>query len=280
MKNKMIYFLISFAVIFGIHGCQDEKTEDTARVQLRLVDASGPYKKVNVEIIDIQYKGAEEDAWTSFNPAEGYPIKVDLTKLIAGNDLLLADEIVPAGIFGQIRLVLSENNTLVLNDSPDVEIPMDTPSAQQSGLKLKLNEELEPGFSYTFILDWDVQKSIVKAGNSGKYNLKPVIRVNAKVNSGSVSGIVKGESLEVGVTESSPLEGVVVAIYNTDNEYVTETSTDMAGTFLIQGLQPGDYKIIIDEPAYQTYTTTDLITVKAGEVSNLGTLLLKVPEEI
>jgi hypothetical protein len=91
---------------------------------------------------------------------------------------------------------------------------------------------------------------------------------------------VKGESLEVGVTESSPLEGVVVAIYNTDNEYVTETSTDMAGTFLIQGLQPGDYKIIIDEPAYQTYTTTDLITVKAGEVSNLGTLLLKVPEEI
>ena len=37
-------------------------------------------------------------------------------------------------------------------------------------------------------MDWDVQKSIVKAGNSGNYNLKPVIRVTAEANSGTISG--------------------------------------------------------------------------------------------
>ena len=99
----------------------------------------------------------------------------------------------------QFRLVLSDNNTLLL-ENETTPIHLDTPSAQQSGLKLKLDTALEPGFSYTFILDWDVHKSIVKAGNSGKYILKPVIRVNTEVNSGSISGKVIGEDLNDNVS--------------------------------------------------------------------------------
>lgn len=277
MKNKLMLSLMALLFTFGIQGCQEDKSENTARVQLRLVDASGAYEKVNVEITDIQYRSSEEDSWNSFSPDDGYPINVDLTELVAGNDLLLADEIIPAGMFGQIRLVLSDNNNIVLKGKPDL-IHLDTPSAEQSGLKLQLNTELEAGFSYTFILDWDVQKSIVKAGNSGKYNLKPVIRVNAEVNSGSVTGTILAEGDPDEMADPEPLEGAIAAVYTSENIYVTETGTDDSGKFLVQGLKPGNYKIIIDETYYDTFSS-DMFTVEAGQVNNLGDILLTWPVE-
>ena len=273
-KNMMLVLLVVFNLTI-LQSCQEDKTEDTARVQLRLVDASGDYEEVNVEIIDIQYMSSENQDWTSFNPENGYPIEVDLTTLIAGNDLLLSDEIIPAGIINQIRLILSENNTILLKNTTET-IDLDTPSAQQSGLKLKLDKELEPGFSYTFILDWDVQKSIVRAGNSGKYILKPVIRVNTLVNSGSIKGVVTGKYLSEVSDDPKPLSGVIVAIYTSKNEYVTETATDELGAFLIQGVPPGDYKIMIDELKYQPYIS-ELIEVEAGVVKDVGVITLQIP---
>ena len=275
MKKNMILALFTVLYMVTLQSCQEEKTDDTARVQLRLVDASGDYEEVNVEIIDIQYKSSENESWISFTPEKGYPIKVDLTELIAGNDLLLSDEIIPAGMINQIRLVLGENNTLLLKNAAE-PIVLDTPSAQQSGLKLKLDTELEAGFSYTFILDWDVHKSIIKAGNSDKYILKPVIRVNTSVNSGSIKGIVTGESMAVENSEPQPLGDVKVAVYTSENEYITQTTTDEKGAFLIQGLQPGKYMIMIDELKYQPFTS-ELIEVEAGMVKDAGSILLKIP---
>jgi hypothetical protein len=275
MKKNMILALFTVLCMVTLQSCQEEKTDDTARVQLRLVDASGDYEEVNVEIIDIQYKSSENESWISFTPEKGYPIKVDLTELIAGNDLLLSDEIIPAGMINQIRLVLGENNMLLLKNAAE-PIVLDTPSAQQSGLKLKLDTELEAGFSYTFILDWDVHKSIIKAGNSDKYILKPVIRVNTSVNSGSIKGIVTGESMAVENSEPQPLGDVKVAVYTSENEYITQTTTDEKGAFLIQGLQPGKYMIMIDELKYQPFTS-ELIEVEAGMVKDAGSILLKIP---
>ncbi|MGA9269633.1 MAG: DUF4382 domain-containing protein, partial [Lutimonas sp.] len=242
MKKFANLLITTMIIAISSVSCSDDKTtdpENSSRVILKLVDAEGDYEEVNVEIIDIQYNSSEEDkGWQSFTPEGGYPIQTDLTELIAGNDLLLSDEVIPSGWMKQIRLVLSENNTLKLEGQEDL-IPLKTPSAQQSGLKIKLNQELDPGFSYTFILDWDVQRSVVEAGNSRQYILKPVIRANAEVNSGSVSGIVVADIIDDQSTELFPKEAVVVEIYNSEDEYVTETLTDTEGKFIIQGLSPG-----------------------------------------
>lgn len=260
--------------------CTDDKTtdpENSSRVILKLVDAEGDYEEVNVEIVDIQYNSSEDDkGWQSFTPEGGYPIQTDLTELIAGNELLLSDEIIPSGWMEQIRLVLSENNTLKIDGQEDL-IPLKTPSAQQSGLKIKLNQELDPGFSYTFILDWDVQRSVVKAGNSGQYILKPVIRANAEVNSGSVSGIVVADIIDDESAELFPKEDVVVGIYNSEDEYVTETLTDAEGKFMILGLSPGDYRIQIETLDYITYVSPSPVTIVAGQITNVGTIELQVP---
>jgi len=279
MKNNVLMVAILLLAILGFQSCNDEteKLEQTSRLQLKLVDAPGDYEEVNVEIIDVLYNSTEdEEGWTSLTPEGFTPIEVDLTELIAGNELLLSDVIIPSGMLAQIRLVLGDNNTLVIEGEAEV-INLDTPSAQQSGLKLKMNTELIPGYSYTFILDWDVQKSIVKAGNSGKYNLKPVIRVNAEVNSGSIFGnVVAKPILSDGTNDTAPLKGAVVRVITLDGDDITGTETDENGDFIIQGLDAGDYKIKIEHNNYIDYES-DIINVFVGVAKDAGTIELLVP---
>ncbi|HAZ25659.1 MAG TPA: hypothetical protein DCY95_14560, partial [Algoriphagus sp.] len=64
-----------------------------------------------------------------------------------------------------------------------------TPSAQQNGLKIKVNQPIEGGQSYNLVIDFDVAKSIVVAGNSGNIILKPVLRAYLEEAAG-ISGLV------------------------------------------------------------------------------------------
>lgn len=269
--KKGLVITLAIISIMVAQSCSNENDSNTARVQLKLVDAPGDYLEVNVEIVDVQYNSSEdEEGWRSFESFSG-PVSVDLTELIADNSLLLTDEIIPAGMLKQIRLVLSDNNTLVIEEEGGESEPihLDTPSAQQSGLKLKLDAELEPGFSYTFILDWDVQKSIVKAGNSGIYNLKPVIKVNAEVNSGSISGRV----IEMVEDVETVLEGVTTVMLSKGvDDWNTEA--DSNGDFLFQGLAEGiGYTLTIEKTGYELYELTG-IDVTVGIVSEVGTIVL------
>ena len=281
LKSLRTLVFIAFAVfsLASIQSCSESisptdelSSEDqTSRVRLVLVDAPGDYMEVNVEIVDIQYNSSEdEEGWKSFD--REYPINVDLTELIADNTLLLSDEIIPSGMLKQIRLVLSDNNNIVIEGEPD-PIALDTPSAQQSGLKLKLDAELEPGFSYTFILDWDVDKSIVKADNSGKYNLKPVINVNAEVNSGTVKGNVIGKSSIIDV-DAVALENVTVGVFSVNDldNSISSTQTDVNGDFTFLGLAGGSYIFKIMNLGYQDYETPQdtPIVIENGVVNSLG----------
>ncbi len=265
--------VVTIMALLLIVNCDSDNSskKETARVQLKLVDEPGDYLEVNIEIIDIQYKSSdEEESWESFTPEGGYPINVDITELIAGNSLLLTDEVVPVGILKQVRLVLSDNNTLKI-EGEDELVSLDTPSAEQSGLKLNLDEELEAGFVYSFILDWNVQKSIVKAGNSGKYILKPVIKVNAEVSSGSISGkVVENiEEVETAITNQ------VIEVYTTDDALIKDTLTDENGDFVLQGLEAGNYILKISKETYLPYESSE-VTVEVGNIESVGTITLEL----
>ena len=274
-KFNSICLLLTLFLSFTIfQSCNNDteatNSETTSRVQLKLVDEPGDYLEVNVEIIDIQYKSSEDEPWSSFTPASGYPINVDLTELIAGNNLLLVDEVIPSGVLHQIRLVLSDNNTLLIEGIEDL-IPLTTPSAQQSGLKLNLDQDLQSGFSYTFILDWVVQESIVEAGNSGMYILRPVINVISEVNSGSISGAVV-ETIEESLVA---MENVTVEVYTLDDILVTDTATDENGNFLVQGIAEGSYTLRISVEGYDMYESNEIV-ITPGQVLDLGTIELVI----
>lgn len=215
-----------------------------SRIQFKLVDAPDDnYSEVNVDIIDFQYQSNDDSGWVSF---DGYPLEsgtniVDLTELIAGTSHVLADEEIEPGLFGKVRIVLGDLNSLVLDDGS--QIPLKTPSAQQSGLKLQVDTNLEAGYSYTFVLDWDVKKSIVKAGKSGNYNLKPVIRAHTEINAGNIEGLV----LETLDNEDFPLANVLIEVFESADsemtESITSSYTNETGNYFISTLPIGSYTL-------------------------------------
>jgi len=280
--KKITSGIVTIFILFLCINCSSStEVDNTARVQLKLVDAPGDYVGLNVEIIDIQYNNSEDGEWQSFKPETAYPLQVDITDLIAGTSLLLTDEMIPAGMLHQIRLVLGDNNTVeiegeMVDDTPGEIITehLTTPSAQQSGLKIKLNQELEAGFVYFFTLDWLVNESIVKAGNSEKYILKPVIRVSAEVSSGSLKGTVTEDLLDDTI-ENPPLFNATISIYE-DVNLIAQTTTNEAGEYMLHGIPPGDYRLEISLTDYNSYSSPAEapITISLGEILDYGEVKL------
>ncbi len=283
MKIKSFYLAVIYIISFlFIQSCNTNEIKDSnnstsSNIQLKLVD--GPddtYLEVWVDIIDVQYnRNDDEFGWTSFDgfPAEEGSIVIDLLTLTAGSSHILTDQEIESGMLSKVRLVLGGNNSIVI-EGLEEPIPLKTPSAQQSGLKLHLDTELVAGYSYTFILDWDVQKSIIKAGNSGIYNLKPVIRVVAEANSGTILGRIA--DIEETEENAMPLEALVTVYDASDDTFANpgpSTTSNNEGLFMIQGIPEGSYVLRIEKEIYDI-SDSDIITVVNGQDSDVGTFFL------
>jgi hypothetical protein len=168
----------------------------------------------------------------------------------------LADADIPSGKLHQIRLVLGTNNSIVLKG---VSTQLETPSAEQSGLKLNVQQDVKGGILYTMLLDFDCARSIVTTG-SGKYNLKPVIRTVLNAVGGSIKGAVTPASIRT----------AVYAINGTDT---MTTFTDATGGFLIKGLPAATYTLKY-WPSDVMYTSQVKpgITVTTGNVTTVDTV--------
>lgn len=271
MKNIKIYVL-SFLVIAFVSlffaACNDEGSDSsqTSVMKVRLVDAPGDYKEVNIDVRDIMIKAnsdSGDQGWVSIGnlPAEG---KIyDLLTLTGGVSALLADEVVPSGYLGQIRLLLGDKNTVVLEDG--TSHTLNTPSAQQSGLKLNVNQTLESDFTYDFLLDFDVNKSVVKAGTSGIYNLHPVIRVSTAVSSGVIKGTVANMTVAKQVLASVVVGTETVSAY-----------ANAEGVFQLNGIPAGTYTLTLtpDPTSGLLVKTVADVVVVNGQITNTGSISL------
>jgi len=254
--KKNLFFALAAVVAISLTSCKDR--EGTARLQVRLTDAPGDYEAVNVDIRGIQINsGSEENGWVALNSIR--PGVYDLLKLTGGLDTLLASEELPAGRISQIRLILGDQNTVKINGQ---ELALRTPSAQQSGLKLQVNTTLTEGITYTILLDFDAARSVVSAGSSGHYNLKPVIRSVVEAQSGAIRGSVAPAS-------ATP---AVYAIAGTDT--VSTTYADATGSFLLRGVRPGTYKVVIQPGDTYAEKTLENVNVTLGNVTNLEAVTL------
>ncbi|MEZ4951636.1 MAG: DUF4382 domain-containing protein [Saprospiraceae bacterium] len=88
-------------------------------------------------------------------------------------DTLIGSATINALRIEQIRLVLGEENTIMVDSTIH---DLKTPSAQQSGLKINVHEDVSDLDVYNLLIDFDAEKSVVEQGN-GNYLLKPVIKV-------------------------------------------------------------------------------------------------------
>ena len=271
---KFFKFLFSIAVLGAvgfISSCSNNDEPKDARLQVVLVDAPAEYSAVWVDVqgVTANFGGAEDDnegvgedgdgesgsGWTEITSPEFEPGPVNLLELVNGSEEMLADESIPVGTLSEIRLLLGDNNLLVMGDQ---EMELTVPSGSSSGLKIKLDAEIRGGITYKLILDFDAAQSVVATG-SGKFNLKPVIHASMEAQTGAISGSVSG--LE---------EGVGVVLYAIQGEDSISTYPGDNGQFLIQALAEGTYDVVALPDAEIAAITVEDIGVVKGEVSSAG----------
>lgn len=265
LKKYLMLLLIIASFSTFLISCNDEddtSTQGTSKVMVRMTDAPGDYDEVNVEVLDVMIKNnsdTSENGWVSIGNIQ--PGIYNLLDLTGGINVLLADNEVPSGYLGQLRLVLGDENTVVKDG---VTYALNTPSAQQSGLKLQINQTLQAGATYNFLLDFDVEHSVVvEAGGSGNYNLHPVIRVTTAATSGAIKGTVL--PITVQTLASVEVTGTVVSAY-----------TNEQGVFQLSGIPSGTYTVTLtpDIASGLAVLTVDNVVVVNGEVTNMGSLNL------
>ena len=223
-------FVVSLVSLFVFISCKKNNAgEGNARLQVYLTDDPGDYEAVYIDVKDVQINVTDntDDGWQSLQSVKAGVY--DLLKLVNDDDTLLADANIPSGRIHQLRLILGTENYVKVQGTTGM-IKLETPSAQQSGLKLNIQMDVQDGILYTILLDFDVSKSIVKTGN-GKYMLKPTIRTILNAVGGSVKGVVMPKDFQ----------SKVCAIQGVDT--IACTYTDATGGYLFKGLAAGTYKI-------------------------------------
>lgn len=232
-------------------------------LRLALTDApSCGYDEVNVTIERVRVHqsstAAESDGgWVDLvqDPAQ----RVDLLTLTNGLLMELGQTRLTAGTYRQLRLVLAENTVLnplansVLPTGGD-EVALKTPSAQQSGLKLRVNVAVATDQLADVVLDFDACKSVVKAGGSGQYLLKPVITAFPRTATGVTGEVVA--SLANGSTTLALQQGGVT---------LRSTTPMPTGAFLLQPVLPGTYTFVLTAPGRAAAVVRD-VAVAEGQV--------------
>src|SRR5688500_2371130 len=118
-----------------------------------------------------------------------------------------------------------------------VETALATPSGQQSGLKINTNVGVASNQVTDIVLDFHVCESVVSAGQSGSYILKPVLSIlpRATATSLAVEGYV-ATALANGKTSVSLQQADVVK---------RATVPDSTGKFLLSPAPAGTYDLVI-----------------------------------
>jgi len=262
---KSIRWLVS-TVFFGLlvfSSTYCKKDAEKSRLTVYLTDAPADYDAVNIEVVAIEVKAstdAGEGGWTIM-PMTTSPVIYDLLEFTNGMETLLSTFELPAGKVSQLRLKLGDNNSIVINGVSS-DIPLEVPSGQESGLKFNIHADLVAGVEYKLWIDFDCLRSIVVNG-AGDHILKPVIRTFTEATSGAIKGVVSPLDANATVQASNGLGGILTAIPD-----------PLTGQFLIRGVPPGPWSLLIDGNNGYIDQTINNITVTIGEVADVGSITL------
>jgi hypothetical protein len=177
------------------------------RISLQITDSPvTSAKRVVVQFtgLEIQPKGAAGPEVFDFAPRQ-----IDLLALDGGgSEVLLADELLPAGEYESIRLKVNAgrngSDSFIELDDGSIH-PLFIPSGNQTGLKLIRGFTIGAGSTHNFTIDFDLRKSVIHPPGLGDpYLLKPVLRMVNNLEVGNIQGTVAAGLI---------VDGCVPAVY-------------------------------------------------------------------
>jgi hypothetical protein len=314
MKTKFkklgLFMLFLAGILIGCSELQNDgedlNTEGKGTVMIKLTDAPFPADLVaeaNITInritllskfADDQEEEGEEENGELNEESEGEtnggeednaaiviemetPVTYNLLDLSNGTTALLAEMEIPAGIYPEIRLHVTDAG-IVLKDGNTFDLKV--PSGNESGLKIKLKPalEMEEGKVVEVLLDFDVSRSFVLRGNMkhgvekvNGFIFKPVVRgiAQAQLTTGEISGTVKDEAENV-------IENASLYLISGEDT-ITSAFTTAEGFFAMIGISPGSYMLACEREGFDAQSIQ--VEVEKGKLTEQHFILKKTEEE-
>jgi len=254
---KKAILTITFMVIaITLNSCSSDSSDSNSYAyNVRMTDEPGPFSEVNIDLRGVEVTGSNGQT-VVLNTNSGIYNLLDFTN---GIDTLIATSTLRDARVNQIRLILGSNNTVVLDG---VTYPLSTPSAEQSGLKLLINQTLSADIDNSILIDFDANASIIETGN-GTFKLKPVLRPILTAITGNITGSI------------SPIGTLAaVTVISNTSLLVYTSNVDAEGNFKVVGLPTGTYTVTITPILPWLPATLTNVTVTAGTNTNIGVVTL------
>lgn len=262
LRIGLYSLLFSFLFLIAIVGCGGNGSEGitssgTGKISIQLTDGPGEYQAVYVTIEEVQIHESGGGWRLISSPHKTY----DLLALRNGIRTPLGLKELPTGSYTQIRLLLSSvsdggtnllgnvhrhGNYVILNDDTIRELKV--PSGMQSGIKLIGDFTITADKTTIITLDFDADKSVVEAGESGQWLLKPVIKTIIEEEHENVvmlRGSVKDPS-------GGAIEGAKVSLQETSDSNISIEAvsySDLNGSYRLR-VDPREYILVAYKGGY------------------------------
>lgn len=257
--------ILSF-LLLGLFSCAGTEERADALLNVFLVDAPADIESLWVEVLGVDVQTVSNDGQerpeSIFFPYQAGNKLVDISQLIAGQEVLIGRGEVNVGTITKMTLRLGNENFL---RKDGLRINLDLPEANKSGLEIDMNFELRPGISHDIYIDFDLLRSI-KAPKEplDSYQFIPRLSVFSKVNTGEISGTIR----------PVPQDAFLYAIQQNDT-VTTGVNVRGNGQFLFRGLE-GTYTIYI-VPKNNNFLadTIPTVIVQPQSTTQLGNITLR-----
>jgi hypothetical protein len=167
---KPLRYLIPAALMIGTVIACNKNNDTTTDLKIRLTDNPYNATEVNVDIQQVRVNFRDDSTgWVNLDTRAGI---YNLLNFQNGIDTLIAQTTVPTGTLKEVRFVLGSQNSIRIDNNL---YPLTIPSGSESGLKIKLNKQLNAHFD-SLVIDFDAALSILQTG-AGDYKLKPVLKI-------------------------------------------------------------------------------------------------------
>lgn len=293
--NKLMMILIVAPLLTLLLGCgsgdnTNSPTADissgTGTLSVGMTDAStDQYQAVYVTIKEVQAH-MSVDSESSWNTV-GSPNKTyNLLELVNNTRESLGIALLNSGHYSQMRLILGatpDNSINILSkahpfanyviDLAGVEHELKVPSGMQSGIKIAHEFDINVNSTTEIILDFDASASVVVAGKSGKYILKPTIKVLTISESSIINGVVRRSSNDSDLANAMVLAQIFdESELDAKNRITVQASTitDDTGHFSLF-LSPGTYNLVFYKHDFLPVVTR--ITVASAETATANASL-------
>lgn len=292
MKKIISLIVLAIFASFMFVSCEEDNETSTGSLTLSITDApidNSTVEGVYLTITGIQYHKSDND-WQTFEEFEG-PQKFNILELTNGESALLGSFELTAGTYTQLRFMLDAPEYGIQNPSnPGCYIeftdarqePLFVPSGFQTGWKAVGAFTVPSNGEVEVTADFDARKSVVEAGATGMYILKPTIRLIVDNQAGQIAGAVTNIATDGDIvifayedgayTESEasdPADGDMTPRFPNS---VTSSIADETNNYYLAYLAPMTYDLVVttsvDGEFGQVLGMVEDIVVESNKTTN------------